>query len=254
MNIKKASLLTGVSDQMLRYYEKLGIIKPQRNSINNYREYSESDINTIVMVKQYNELGLSLKTLSALIKEENPQLALKEIDQAVNKLKMEAEWAMARLDNAMHFEKLIKMMNDNQKSSIGICPRSYFYPRHDENAMSLYKLLYHSAGAAKTVFLIPHDQLMLEHYPKNQGMHSTKKLDDPNIEVITIPRHRYWQTIKVVSNNHIINYQELKPILAQMNDEGYALCGDIMLYQIACKDSASDQIYICIECDIGAIE
>ena len=61
MNIKNASILTGVSDQMIRYYEKLGLINPKRNKNNNYRDYQQADINNIVMIKQYSELGLSLK-------------------------------------------------------------------------------------------------------------------------------------------------------------------------------------------------
>ena len=52
MNIKNASILTGVSDQMIRYYEKLGLINPKRNKNNNYRDYQQADINNIVMIKQ----------------------------------------------------------------------------------------------------------------------------------------------------------------------------------------------------------
>lgn len=250
MNIKKASLLTGVSDQMLRYYEKLGIITPKRNPSNHYRDYSESDINTAVMVKQYSELGISLKTLTSLVKNGNSKAALEEIDQAVFKRQLDVEWSMARLLNAVHFQNLIQMMYQGAHSSIGWCPKSYFYPRHDENVMDLYRSLYHSEGAAKTVFRIPHDQLTLETYPRNQGMHSTKLLNDPAIDYIEIPEHSYWQTIRLVHNDRILNYERLKPVLAQMEQEGYRLLGDIFLYQIACGANRSE-IYICIECDIG---
>lgn len=251
MNIKKASLLTGVSEQMLRHYENLGIITPKRNPDNHYRKYSESDINTIVMIKQYNEMGVSLKTLSAIIKSGDSELAVKEINQAVQRLKLDAEWSMARLSNAIHFQKLIQMMHNGEPSHVGVCPKSYFYPRYDENVIALYKSLYYSEGAGKTVFRILHDQLTLESYPKNQGMHSTKRLNDPSIETIEIPEHKYWRTIRLVDNEPIINYKQLKPVLDQMNSEGYTLSGDVFLYQIACTDLVKEKIYICIECDIG---
>lgn len=254
MNIKKVSLLTGVSDQMLRYYEKLGIIAPKRNPENHYRDYSESDINTIVMIKQYNEMGLSLKTLSILIKDGNSELVVKEINEAVRQLKLDAEWSMARLNNALHFQRLIKMMHYKIPSYVGICPKSYFYPRHDKNVIALYKSLYYSEGAGKTVFRILHDQLTLESYPKNQGMHSTKRLNDPSIEVVEIPEHKYWQTIRLVNSDQIINYKQLKPILDEMNKEGYSLSGDIFLYQIAYTEAEKGKIYICIECDIGSLD
>ena len=253
MNIKNASILTGVSDQMIRYYEKLGLIHPQRNKNNNYRDYQQADINNIVMIKQYSELGLSLKNLALLIKNNNMQDALDAINKTLNELEIEAQWIKARIDNTTHYQNLLKMIIENTPSTTGIYPTSYFYPRHDDNTQDLYTSLYHSAGAAKTVFHIPHELINLDNYPINQGMHTTKKLDDEKLEVITIPAHRYWLTLRIVDNNHIINKHELMPILKQMNDEGYELKGDILLYQIACKDNKKGLIYICIECDIGPI-
>lgn len=253
MNIKNASILTGVSDQMIRYYEKLGLINPKRNKNNNYRDYQQADINNIVMIKQYSELGLSLKKLALLTKNNDIIDALKAINKTVNQLEIESQWIKARLDNAVHYQNLLKMIAENIKSTIGTYPTSYYYPRHDDNTQDLYSSLYHSAGAAKTVFHIPHELVDLNIYPISQGMHTTKKLDDENLEVLTIPAHRYWLTIKLIDNNHIINHQELMPILKQMNDEGYELKGDILLYQIACKDNEKGLIYICIECDIGPI-
>ena len=38
MNIKDAKALTGISEQMIRFYEKKNIIHPQRNEENNYRD------------------------------------------------------------------------------------------------------------------------------------------------------------------------------------------------------------------------
>jgi len=114
--------------------------------------------------------------------------------------------------------------------------------------------VYHRSQITETVFRILHDQLTLESYPKNQGMHSTKRLNDPSIEVVEIPEHKYWQTIRLVNSDQIINYKQLKPILDEMNKEGYSLSGDIFLYQIAYTEAEKGKIYICIECDIGPLD
>ena len=47
MNIQNIVDITGLSKRMIRHYEELGLIKPHRN-INNYREYSDSDLTTSV--------------------------------------------------------------------------------------------------------------------------------------------------------------------------------------------------------------
>ena len=43
MKIRQAEQLTGISGSNIRFYEKEGLIKPERGE-NNYREYSEEDV------------------------------------------------------------------------------------------------------------------------------------------------------------------------------------------------------------------
>ena len=46
MNIKKAEELSGVSRQNIRFYEREGLLHPERNAENDYREYREEHIHT----------------------------------------------------------------------------------------------------------------------------------------------------------------------------------------------------------------
>ncbi|TCM65101.1 DNA-binding transcriptional MerR regulator [Acinetobacter calcoaceticus] len=62
MNLAKVSLKTGVSHRMLRHYEALGLITPQRRA-NNYREYSEFDIAKINKIQILNQAGIPLKQI-----------------------------------------------------------------------------------------------------------------------------------------------------------------------------------------------
>ena len=41
MNIKEVELLTQISKQNIRFYEKKGLLHPKRNEENSYRERSE---------------------------------------------------------------------------------------------------------------------------------------------------------------------------------------------------------------------
>ena len=58
-NLKK---LSGLSDGSLYYYEKLGLLHPQRKK-NNYRVYSKSDVGKVICVQKYNRLGVSVRQL-----------------------------------------------------------------------------------------------------------------------------------------------------------------------------------------------
>ena len=66
MNLAKVSALTAVSPRMLRYYEELGLIAPKRCD-NNYRSYSEHDIECITKIKILNDAGMNLKAIHWLL-------------------------------------------------------------------------------------------------------------------------------------------------------------------------------------------
>ncbi|MGP4769980.1 MerR family transcriptional regulator [Acinetobacter sp. PFS20] len=66
MNLAKVAELTKVSPRMLRYYESLGLIHPHRAS-NNYRSYTQKDIENIKKIKILNDAGMHLKDIQALL-------------------------------------------------------------------------------------------------------------------------------------------------------------------------------------------
>jgi len=60
-SISQVSKLIGVARSTLLYYERIGIITPKRNLENGYREYSQKDIDSLLLVRQLQQAGLSLK-------------------------------------------------------------------------------------------------------------------------------------------------------------------------------------------------
>lgn len=53
--------ILGVSRDALRYYEKQGIIKPDQSERNNYRQYDDYDIYTLLVADFYKKRNLSIK-------------------------------------------------------------------------------------------------------------------------------------------------------------------------------------------------
>ena len=49
-NIKEAEAESGINKQNIRYYEKMGLLHPDRNTINGYRKYSEEDIRRLKFI------------------------------------------------------------------------------------------------------------------------------------------------------------------------------------------------------------
>ncbi len=66
MRIADAASRTGTSTRLLRYYEEQGLICPARTSTG-YRDYSESDVQTIGQIRLLLDAGLSTATIGKIL-------------------------------------------------------------------------------------------------------------------------------------------------------------------------------------------
>ena len=66
MKINEVEALVGISKKSIRFYEEEGLLCPQRNSENGYRNYSDADVDTLLKIKALRKLGLPLDEIRAL--------------------------------------------------------------------------------------------------------------------------------------------------------------------------------------------
>lgn len=66
MYIKEVSRLLGISENKIRFYEKKGLIKPERTE-SEYRVFSKEDIIRLQMIVIYRELGFSISDIENVI-------------------------------------------------------------------------------------------------------------------------------------------------------------------------------------------
>ncbi|MQS77242.1 MerR family transcriptional regulator, partial [Lactobacillus halodurans] len=69
--IKKLAELAGVSTCTLRYYDQIGLLKPEEVNKSNYRIYDEKNVNKLQQIMFYRALGFSLKKNKQLMKDPN---------------------------------------------------------------------------------------------------------------------------------------------------------------------------------------
>jgi len=63
MHIKTAEALTGITKRNIRFYEKSLLLNPGRNTENQYRHYSDEDVNTLKQIKLLRKLGVSISDI-----------------------------------------------------------------------------------------------------------------------------------------------------------------------------------------------
>lgn len=68
-SVGQASKLCNISTNTLRFYDKIGLIRPNKLGENNYRFYSKEALAYIPVIKYYKQMGFSLEEIKELIDE-----------------------------------------------------------------------------------------------------------------------------------------------------------------------------------------
>lgn len=76
MNIKEVEKVTGISSQNIRFYEKSGLVHPDRNEENGYREYDTNDIRILKLIKMFRMIDMPIEQIKLILSENHklPQL------------------------------------------------------------------------------------------------------------------------------------------------------------------------------------
>lgn len=79
MTIKEAAEYVGITSDNIRFYEKEGLIKPERTLKNNYRNYSEEDVETLRKIKILRMIGITVADIKKLL--ENQEAFIEVIEK-----------------------------------------------------------------------------------------------------------------------------------------------------------------------------
>lgn len=67
MNIGQASQASGVSQRMIRHYEKIGLIPRAARRDSGYRDYSEADVHRLRFIANARDLGFPIEEIGRLL-------------------------------------------------------------------------------------------------------------------------------------------------------------------------------------------
>lgn len=65
--IQKLSQLAGISTRTLRYYDEIGLLKPDRINSSGYRIYGATEVDRLQQILFYRELGVKLDSIKEII-------------------------------------------------------------------------------------------------------------------------------------------------------------------------------------------
>ena len=130
MNIKQAERLSGVSRRNIRYYEQEGMINPARNRENDYREYTDEDIEVLKQIRILRMVDMPLEQIRDVLqgKKSLSGAAAAHLDCLQDRAR--------ELESAIRFcRELSKLENMDAMDSDGILHRM----EQPENQASLFR-------------------------------------------------------------------------------------------------------------------
>ena len=86
MRVNQLAKETGVDAHTIRYYSRLGLLQPERDPRNRYREYAMTDIGRLRFIRRAKTLGFTLDEIGRILREadhgEGPSPEVRTILQA----------------------------------------------------------------------------------------------------------------------------------------------------------------------------
>lgn len=67
MKIGDVSAASGISERMIRHYEKIGIMPAATRRESGYRDYGERDVRTLQFIRRARDLGFSIDEIGKLL-------------------------------------------------------------------------------------------------------------------------------------------------------------------------------------------
>ena len=123
MNIKAAEELSGVSRQNIRFYEREGLLNPDRNPENDYREYQQEHIETLKMIRVMRMLDMPLNQIKLVLEGSiSPAKAAKEQRQKLKAQQKQLsaairfceEWSAFQTMEAVNVDEMISRMESSE--------------------------------------------------------------------------------------------------------------------------------------------
>ena len=128
--------LYGVGPDSLRYYEKLGILKPHRGE-NNYRMYHIHDLWRLNVIRDLRELGFSM----AQIQEYLEHRSLDSTEELLTRELSVIEKRMRALENLKsNIEDRLDVLKEIRTQPLGVIEQKYIGRRHCYTIPSGYQI------------------------------------------------------------------------------------------------------------------
>ena len=115
--VKELGDIAGVTAKTIRYYDKIGILKPSKTNSLCHRIYSEEEVDRLQQILLYRELDVSLDVIKEIVTSStfDSMTALKEHKENLLQKREQLDLLISNVDNTIALKEGIISMSDKEK-------------------------------------------------------------------------------------------------------------------------------------------
>lgn len=214
-NIIQASTQTGISRDMIRHYEKLGLIHPKRQS-NGYRTYSEDELLRLVLIRYYSNMGISLKKVAEIFRTGDVAQLLERLETETDRLEELLHQMTARLEASRHTIQSLHRYAGKEPYVIQPIGKRYLYSKGCHTAEE-FTALCGKLNACGYFFQYYYEQEAVWENGRvkllrtDQGAILYEPLPFSVPDCWELPEQMYYQTTQQVAVEEYIGEEKLEP-------------------------------------------
>ena len=122
MKINEVEALVNITKKNIRFYEEQGLLSPQRNTENGYRNYSEEDVQTLRQIKLLRKLGVPIEEIRQML------LGVHTLSDGMRRHLISLEREKQNLEHSISFCRNLQVMD----TSISLLEIERFLNEMDE--------------------------------------------------------------------------------------------------------------------------
>ena len=245
MKINDASRSTGVSRDMIRFYEKLGLVRPGRLP-NGYRDYTDDDLYQLTVIRYLSNLGVPLKVISKAFSSGQTDLLVGNLHTEIDRLTLLKTQIDARIAAARESIDCFNMMASGTPWEMYETQERYLFSFGNQHYP-----VYRSAPEEGDSFVFYYRQRysvgeeITPLGPADRGIMFYSSL--PGTECV--PSQRCLRTVLThpSGSNHLLGAGELEPFLR----EAASLTGQteftVLIHQFFRQTGSNDAAILCAE-------
>ena len=126
MKISDASRATGVSRDMIRFYEKQGLVCPARLP-NGYRDYSDEDLYLLTVIRYLSNLGVPLRVISTAFESGQTDLLVGNLKDEISRLTLLRSQIEVRIAAAKESIACFNLLSSGTPWEVYEAPARYLF-------------------------------------------------------------------------------------------------------------------------------